>query len=398
MSQKTHSDLSRTSHREPTRSKSLNPAPMHAMTDASTTTATAATELPSARTIARRLGLALLAAGAGVALLTALPGLEELPAHLAGADPSWIALALVLEIASTLSFVLAFHGSYDRRVRRRASAGIALAMQGMNILLPAGGSGGLAVGAVMMDRAGVPRGFTASRTVALFLVTSLVTFAAIAAAGLGVATGLLDGDAALAATLVPALGALLVIAAVVALPRVRRARTPAELPADAGRARRAVAGAITHLHDGIEAAVDLLRGKDPLVIWGSIGNFAFDVATLAAAAHAVGAEGLPIGLLVLAYTLGHAGAIIPLPGSSEGGLVAAFVLYGAALAPITAAVLAYRSLHAGVPTVMGLFGMTDARRQIRRGGLLREGGDARGSRAGNGAVLGLPSAPVLRRA
>ena len=163
------------------------------------------------------------------------------------------------------------------------------------------------------------------------------------------------------------------IAAVVALPRVRRARTPAELPADAGRARRAVAGAITHLHDGIEAAVDLLRGKDPLVIWGSIGNFAFDVATLAAAAHAVGAEGLPIGLLVLAYTLGHAGAIIPLPGSSEGGLVASFVLFGAALAPMTAAILAYRTLHAGVPTVMGLFGMADARRQIRRGSILRDG-------------------------
>jgi uncharacterized membrane protein YbhN (UPF0104 family) len=345
---------------------------MSAPTDNTATADSTAAELPSARLIARRVGLALLAAGAGVALLTALPGFEQLPAHLAGADPSWIAIAAVLQIASTLSFVLAFHGSYDRRVRRRASAGIALAMQGMNILLPAGGSGGLAVGAVMMDRAGVPRGFTASRTVALFLVTSLVTFAAIAAAGLGVATGLLDGDAALTATLVPALGALLVIAAVVALPRVRRNRAATPIPADAGRVRRALVGATTHLHDGIGAAVDLLRGKDPLVIWGSIGYFAFDVASLAAAFHAVGAEGMPIGLLVLAYTLGHAGAIIPLPGSSEGGLVAAFVLYGAALAPVTAAVLAYRAFHAGVPTIMGLAGLADARRQIRRGDLLRE--------------------------
>lgn len=327
-------------------------------------TETPDTTLPSTRLIARRAGLGVLATAAGVALLTLLPGLEDLPAHLAGADPAWIALALVLEIASTLSFVLAFHGSYDRRVRRRASAGIALAMQGMNILLPAGGSGGLAVGAVMMDRAGVPRGLTASRTVALFLVTSLVSFAAIVAAGLGVATGLLDGQAALVATLVPALGALLVIAALVALPRVWRA-PDAE---SGGRVRRAGA----HVHEGVVTTVALLRGKDPLVIWGSIGYFAFDVAALAAAFRAIGADSLPIGLLVLAYTLGHAGSIIPLPGSSEGGLVAAFVLYGAAVAPATAAILAYRSLHAGVPSLLGIAGMADLRRQMRDGKLLRE--------------------------
>jgi uncharacterized membrane protein YbhN (UPF0104 family) len=333
-------------------------------------TSPTAPELPSARVLARRVGLAILAAGAGVTVITLLPGLEDLPSHVAGADPVWIAFALVLEIASTLSFVLAFHGSYDRRVHPRASAGIALAMQGMNILLPAGGSGGLAVGAVMMDRAGVPRGFTASRTVALFLVTSLVSFAAIVAAGLGVATGLLDGQAALVATLVPALGALLVIAAVVALPRVLP--RPAGTAAASGRVHRALVTAAAHAHDGVDASSALLRGKDPLVIWGSLGYFAFDVAALAAAFHAVGADGLPMGLLVLAYTLGHAGSIIPLPGSSEGGLVAAFVLYGAALAPAAAAILAYRSLHAGVPTVLGVVGLTDARRQINRGRVLRD--------------------------
>ena len=366
---------------------------------ADTTTNSQPTELPSGRLIARRLGVALLAAAVGVAAITLLPGLEELPAHLAGADPGWIAIAIIFQVASTLSFVLAFHGSYDRRVHRRASAGIALAMQGMNILLPAGGSGGLAVGAVMMDRAGVPRGFTASRTVALFLVTSLVTFAAIIAAGLGVATGLLDGETALAAALVPALGALLVIAAVVALPRVlrrpHRHENPDQTAAEPGRVRRALTTANVHITDGVTATLGLLRGKDPLVIWGSIGYFAFDVASIAAAFQAVGADSLPVGVLVLAYTMGHAGAIIPLPGSSEGGLVASFVLYGAALAPATAAILAYRSLHAGVPTILGLFGLADARRQMRRGRVLRQPAP---SACPRGAVLGLAGAPALRRA
>jgi uncharacterized membrane protein YbhN (UPF0104 family) len=240
---------------------------------------------------------------------------------------------------------------------------MSLAMQGMNILLPAGGSGGLAVGAVIMDRAGVPRGFAASRTVALFLVTSMVSFAAIAVAGVGVATGLMSGQAALVATLVPAVGAVLVIAGVAILPRVIRA--DAERPD--GRVRGLLWSARTHLSDGVEATIALLRARDPLVIWGSIGYFAFDVAAIAVAFHALGVEGLPVGVLILAYTLGHAGAIIPLPGSSEGGLIGMFVLYGASLSGATAAVLAYRALHAGVPMVLGMIGMADVRRLLRSG-------------------------------
>jgi uncharacterized membrane protein YbhN (UPF0104 family) len=337
---------------------------MHAGATVSTPAqASDALALPSARQIARKVGIALAATAGAVMLATTLPGLEELPEHLAGADPAWIAGALVLEILSTLSFSLAFHGAFERRSTPRTSASMSLAVQGMNILLPAGGSGGLAVGAVIMDRAGVPRGFAASRTVALFLVTSLVSFAAIIVAGLGVATGLLSGEAALVATLVPAAGALLVIAGVALLPRLIRA--DGERPD--GRISGILWSARTHLSDGVDASVALLRGGDPLVIWGSIGYFAFDVAAIAAAFHAVGVGGLPVGLLILAYTLGHAGAIIPLPGSSEGGLIGVFVLYGASLSGATAAVLAYRAVHAGVPMVLGMAGLADVRRLLRRG-------------------------------
>ena len=66
-----------------------------------------------------------------------------------------------------------------------------MAVQGLNVVLPSGGAGGLAVGAVLLDRAGVPRSFAASRTVALFLITSLVSFVAVAIAGFGVAAGVL---------------------------------------------------------------------------------------------------------------------------------------------------------------------------------------------------------------
>jgi uncharacterized membrane protein YbhN (UPF0104 family) len=337
---------------------------MHAGATVSTATPAAdSLALPSGRQLLRKVGVALAATAGAVALATTLPGLEELPSHLAGADPAWLAGALVLEILSTLSFSLAFHGAFERRSTPRTSASMSLAVQGMNILLPAGGSGGLAVGAVIMDRAGVPRGFAASRTVALFLVTSLVSFAAIIVAGLGVATGLLSGEAALVATLVPAAGSLLLIVGVALLPRLIRA----DVERPDGRVRGILWSARTHLSDGVDASVALLRGGDPLVIWGSIGYFAFDVAALAVAFHAVGVEGLPVGLLILAYTLGHAGAIIPLPGSSEGGLIGMFVLYGASLSGATAAVLAYRAVHAGVPMALGMIGLADVRRLLRRG-------------------------------
>ncbi len=319
------------------------------------------TGLPTTRQIARKVAIVGFLVAFGAVLATQLPGLSEIGHQLAGADGGWIAIALALELASTACFAIAFHGVYDRRPSPRASASMSMAVQGMNIVLPSGGAGGLAVGAVMLDRAGVPRSFAASRTVALFLVTSLVSFAAVVIAGFGVAAGALSGDAPLALTLVPGIAALLLIVAVFALPRsegpVKRMR--------AGRLTAALASAREYLRDGVGASAELLRSGDRLVIAGAIGYFAFDVAALAAAFHAIGPAGLPIGLLVLAYTLGHGGAMVPIPGSAEGGLIGIFVLYGMSLPTATAAVLAYRALHAGVPLVLGAIGLADVRRLLR---------------------------------
>src|SRR3954447_22402805 len=186
-------------------------------------------ELPSARQIAQKLATVAMLVGVGVVVATQLPGLRDIGHQLAGADGGWITVALILELASTASFALAFHGVYDRRPGARTSTSMSLAVQGMNIVLPSGGAGGLAVGAVLLDRAGVPRSFAASRTVALFLITSLVSFVAVAIAGFGVAAGVLSGEAPLTVTLLPGAAALLLIVAVFALPRsgrgVERMRT-----------------------------------------------------------------------------------------------------------------------------------------------------------------------------
>jgi uncharacterized membrane protein YbhN (UPF0104 family) len=318
-------------------------------------------ELPSGRQIARKLAVIAAVLAIGAVLATQLPGLDEIGHQLAGADSGLIVAALILELASTACFALAFHGVYDRRPSPRASTSMSLAVQGMNIVLPSGGAGGLAIGAVLLDRAGVPRSFAASRTVALFLITSLVSFAAVVIAGFGVAAGALSGEASLAFTLLPGAVALVLIVAVFALPRSRGAADDVAT----GRVRKAIAGAREYLRDGVGASAELLRSGDRLVIAGAIGYFAFDVAALAAAFQAVGSAGLPIGLLVLAYTLGHGGAMIPIPGSAEGGLIGMFVLYGMSLPTATAAVLAYRALHAGVPMLLGAVALADVRRLLR---------------------------------
>ena len=322
---------------------------------------TESAELPSTRQIARKLAIVAIPLAIAAVLATQLPGLKDIPHQLAGADGGWIAAALILQLLSTASFALAFHGVYDKRPSVRATTSMSMAVQGLNVVLPSGGAGGLAVGAVLLDRAGVPRSFAASRTVALFLITSLVSFVAVAIAGFGVAAGVLSGEATLTVTLLPGIAALLVIVAVFALPRSQGPLNTAP----AGRFRTTLASAREYLREGVGASAELLRSGDRLVIAGAIGYFAFDVASLAAAFHAVGPAGLPVGLLVLAYTLGHGGAIIPIPGSAEGGLIGMFVLYGMPVTTATAAVLAYRALHAGVPMLLGAIGLADVRRLLR---------------------------------
>ena len=119
----------------------------------------------------------------------------------------------------------------------------------------------------------------------------------------------------------------------------------------------------------------VLGRREILLIAGSIGYYAFDVASMGAAFQALGGGGPALGLFVLAYTIGHAGAIVPLPGSAEGGLVGAFTLYGSSLSLAVGGILLYRVFHAGVPFLLGALGLADMSRQRRRAGSIVPGAD-----------------------
>jgi uncharacterized membrane protein YbhN (UPF0104 family) len=302
----------------------------------------------------RRIGLRALGAVGVLALLgialASLPGLGEVRTRLADASLGWIGVALALELGSCLAFVVAYRGVLRHRLGWRRSYDLGMAVQGANVLVPAGGASGLALGAWALRRAGVPADRLAPRTVAFFLVTSSVNFFTAIVAGTLLAVGLLHGEASLALTAGPAALAALAVAFVLALPRLLGDARPRS--GRVGRALGAVHGA---LGEGVSEARALVTAGRPAVIGGAIGYMAFDLAALAAAFAAVG-DMPPLGVFMLAYVLGQLGGLIPLPGGvggADSGVIGALALYGTPIPEAAAAVLAYRVFQLGLPALLG---------------------------------------------
>ncbi len=325
---------------------------------------TATPDVPSSAALVRRALILAVVVVLFVLALSVLPGLDDVRARLGDADPRWIAVIGVCALASMLSYVVALRGTLSRRIRWRYAWSLGMAELGSNVLLPTGGVGGPALGAVVLHRAGVPTDVAAPRSAALFLLTSATSFAAIALAGTATGLGLLPGDTSWVGTLLPAALAIGVVAAVAALARLPVGEAAPGASAVA-RWRNRVAGL---LREGVQQSATLLRARDPLVIGGCIGFLTFSIAALAAAFQAFGGGGPPLAAFVLAYTLGQVGSLIPTPGGvggTEGGLIGMLVLYGAPAAPATAAVLAYRVFQLGLPVIFGLIAFREIQRRLR---------------------------------
>lgn len=309
-------------------------------------------------------GLAVLAAAAVIWV----PFLAPIRHRFEDTDPGWVVLTFVLQLLSVLSFVVALRGAFDRRLGWRESFDVGVVEESANVFLPSGGSGGLALGAVILIRSGIPTAFAVSRSAVLFLVTSAVSGFALIIFGTLEAVGVLPGSASLASTLIPAAIVAVIVAGLIVLPRA----LPQIDRTQGGKVRRGAAAAQAWLREAVDTSVQLVIGsREMLLILGAIGYYAFDVASMGAAFEALGGGGPALGLFVLAYTIGHAGAIIPLPGSAEGGLVGAFTLFGAPLSLAVGGILLYRVFHAGVPFLLGALGLADMSRH-RHGGALGE--------------------------
>jgi len=310
-----------------------------------------------------RRSLVLLAAVvlAVVAALVLVPGLSSLREKFMGAEPGWLALAAVLQLGSCACYVLVFRGVFCRRMSWRTSTEIGLSELAANSVFSIGGAGGLALGAWILRRGGLPAGFIARRTVAFFLLTSLANVTFLGLGGLALATGLLSGSPGLLLGVIPAVAAALAIALALGARRLAGAFARRSMRA------RLAAGA-TALGDGLDEAVRLLRTGDPAIIAGASGYMLFDVAMLGVCFAAFGNDVPPVGVLLVAYIIGQLGSLIPIPGGIGGvdaGLIGTLVVYGVDAADAAVAVIAYRGLLLAIPALLGLPALAVLRRRLR---------------------------------
>jgi uncharacterized membrane protein YbhN (UPF0104 family) len=295
-----------------------------------------------------------------VAIVALLPGLASLRESFKGGQPGWIGLAAGLELLSCASYVIVFRSVFCSRMSWRTSAEIGLAEQAANSLLSVGGAGGLALGAWILRRGGVPAGQIARRTVAFFLLTSLANVAFLALGGLALLAGLLPGPSNRLLAALPVLAGVGAVALALSAGAAARAL-------GTGSARPRAQAVLAAIGEGVEEAVGLLRS--PAVILGSAGYMLFDVAVLGVCFPAFGNPLPPVDALLLAYIVGQLGSLVPLPGGIGGldlGLIGALVLYGVDATDATVTVLAYRGLLLVIPAAVGLPALASLQRRLRR--------------------------------
>ena len=296
-----------------------------------------------------------------VAVIVLVPGLSSLRERFNGAQPDWLVLAAVLQLGSCACYVLVFRGVFCRRMSWRTSTEIGLSELAANSVFSVGGAGGLALGAWILRRGGLPAAFIAHRTVAFFLLTSLANVGFLAIGGLALATGLLNGSPGLLLGLLPAIAATAAIALALAARRLAGALARRSMRAKLA----AAAGAVG---DGVDEALRLLKRRDPRILFGASGYMLFDVAMLGVCFAAFGNDVPPAGILLVAYIIGQLGSLIPIPGGIggvDGGLIGTLVLYGVDPADAAVAVIAYRGLLLAIPALLGLPALAVLRRRLR---------------------------------
>jgi uncharacterized membrane protein YbhN (UPF0104 family) len=301
-------------------------------------------ELEGPRLRRRAIQVAILLAVVGLVAWFA-PGLGEVRDRLEGADPSWLALAVLLELFSCLSYVLMFKPIFCPRMSWRTSYELGMSELAVGSIVPASGAGGLALGAWALRKGGMPATEIARRSVAFFVLKSSVNFVAVAVVGIAMWLGV-GPDTSVLLTLLPAALAIATLIAVPALGLLVGSRHPKH---------RWIAVATAALGDGVREAGRVLARRDWRVLAGSFGYWAFDNAVIWACFKAFG-ESPAITLVLMGYLIGQLGGLLPIPGGIggiDGGLIGALIVYGLPAAATAAAVLAYRVILFWLPLLLG---------------------------------------------
>ena len=280
-----------------------------------------------------------------VGLLLAVPGLKGVATTVSHMKTQWVLVAVLLEVLSCASYVVAFLQVFAR-APRRFGATVALSEEAFGAAVSLGGVGSVAVGAWLMVERGAPAPRIAERSAVLFLYTSAINVITLILAGLGLFLGL-PGPSNPLLSILPAAVGVLALVLFLLLPRyvdtlVRRVRP--------GR-----------LHTFLTTTAASVRNTKRLTfhpdwrIVGAIGYLWFDIAVLFACFAAAG-QLPPLAAVVLAYQIAYLSNVIPVPGGIgvlDGSMVGMLVLYGMDATVATAATLAYHAISLWVPAVWG---------------------------------------------
>jgi uncharacterized membrane protein YbhN (UPF0104 family) len=292
----------------------------------------------------------------GVALLAEVPGLRGVLREIGYIGPGWIAVAVALELASAVSFVVVFRLFFDRLDGRDARA-LAWTAQGSGALLPGGGAGGLAIGGWLISLTGAPLRWIVRRSAGLFFLSALVSTSTLVGAGVALMVGVPgphDRPTVALPTVLVGVGTLLVAA----LPAMLRSRS---------RTPRWIAAIATGVH---EAEQTTFNRHPSWRLLGAVGYLAFDIAVLWVLLSAVG-HAPSVAVVVLAYSIGYAANSLPIPGGIgvlDAGLTGALVLYGVSPVHAAAAVIVYHAIAFWVPGLGGLLAYLRLRPRLLRAG------------------------------
>lgn len=295
-----------------------------------------------------------------VALLLAVPGLRAAAEQITDANPWWIALGIVSEALSCAGYVVLFELVFGK-MAGRLSARLPLSELAVNSVVSAGGLGGIALGAWVLRSRGLSLESIAKRSIAMFLLTSVVNVSAVVLIGLPMWLGLIEGSTRPLLTLVPAMIAAAAIVGTLALAAWARQLTEtASAPTGSLRAT------LNALAGGVEETLSLMRTRDWRLI-GAIGYWLFDNLVLYVALLAYG-KAPSFGVVAMAYLVGMMANTLPIPGgflAIEGGLVGMLLLFGVKPAYVViAAVLTYRAISLWLPSLVGTLAFLSMRREI----------------------------------
>ena len=274
-----------------------------------------------------------------------MPGLQGVATTLSHMQTQWILVAILLEVLSCASYVVAFLQVFER-APFRLGARVALSEEAFGAAVSLGGVGSLAVGAWLLVERGAPAGRIAQRSAVLFLYTSAINVITLILAGLGLFLGLPGPDNPLLSIVPAAVGALVMVLFLL-LPRYVDRIVQRIEP---GR-----------LHTFLTETAASVRDTERLIfhpdwrIIGAIGYLWFDIAVLFACFAAAG-HVPPLAPVVLAYQIGYLSNFIPVPGGIgvlDGTMIGMLVLYGVGGTVATAATLAYHAISLWVPAIWG---------------------------------------------